>query len=86
VVTKPVRSVAGDAAGPTFDDLAAIEREWPLIAAELDELDCLIRIISADRDPSEVDVRRYRRAQRRVLYELRVFLRVLTDADTSGVA
>src|SRR5205814_2261879 len=71
--------------GPTPAELAAIEAERPLIDAELDELDCLISIISADNDPTHIDVRRYRRAQRRVLREMRAFLDlVLTCADDPG--
>jgi hypothetical protein len=69
---------------PTGIELAAIEAEWPLIEAELHELDCVIRIVSADHDPDEMDIRRYRRAQRRVLREMRAFL-YLTDADRAGV-
>jgi hypothetical protein len=53
---------------PTPEDLAAIEAEWPLIAAELDVLDAEITIInSADRGgPSPLDWRRLRRAEARV--------------------
>lgn len=73
---------------PTRTELAAIEREWPLIEAELHELDCVIRIISAGRDPDEMDIRRYRRAQRRVLREMRALLDLphTPDAHRSGAA
>lgn len=50
---------------PTDADLGAIERELPLILAEVDLLDA--QIITLDRTPSELDARRLRRARRRVL-------------------
>ncbi|MEV6368742.1 DUF6284 family protein [Micromonospora musae] len=50
---------------PTAADLAAIESEWPLIAAELDLLDAEITMLYAeDRGgPSPLDWRRLRRAE-----------------------
>jgi hypothetical protein len=58
----------GGADGPTPDDLAAIDREWPLIDAELDVLDAEItNRYAADRGrPSPMDWRRLRRAEARV--------------------
>lgn len=56
-----------DAAEPTDADLAAIEREWPVIEAELEELDAWIQILIAGRHASGLDWRRLRRAQRRLL-------------------
>ncbi|GAA1566734.1 hypothetical protein GCM10009789_20290 [Kribbella sancticallisti] len=52
---------------PTAAELAAIELEWPLIAAELDLLDAEISRITAGPAASPLDRRRIRRAQRRVL-------------------
>ncbi|GAA2797223.1 DUF6284 family protein [Kribbella solani] len=52
---------------PTAADLAAIEREWPLIAAELDLLDAEIAAINAGPHASELETRRVRRAKRHVL-------------------
>src|SRR5690349_15973077 len=52
---------------PTAAELAAIEAEWPGIEAELAVLDAEIRALSAVDDPSPLDWRRWRRAQRRVL-------------------
>jgi hypothetical protein len=52
---------------PTGADLAAIELEWPLIAAELDLLDAQIALINAGPYASVLDRRRVRRAERRVL-------------------
>ncbi|WP_329273838.1 DUF6284 family protein [Streptomyces sp. NBC_01451] len=50
---------------PTPADLDAIEREMPLILAQVDLLDA--QITTMDRTPTELDVRRIRRARRRVL-------------------
>ncbi|MBE1489121.1 hypothetical protein H4W31_004759 [Plantactinospora soyae] len=47
--------------------MASIEREWPLIAAELDLLDAEILILSAVGGPSPMDWRRLRRAEQRVM-------------------
>ncbi|MEV7228315.1 DUF6284 family protein [Polymorphospora sp. NPDC051019] len=54
---------------PTAADLAAIESEWPLIAAELDLLDAEITLIcAADHGgPTALDWRRLRRAEARVI-------------------
>ncbi|MGW0501805.1 DUF6284 family protein [Micromonospora sp. NPDC003241] len=55
-------------AGPTAADLAAIDTEWPLIAAELDVLDAEITLINAEDHggPTALDWRRLRRAESRV--------------------
>ncbi|MET9269378.1 DUF6284 family protein [Kribbella sp. NPDC003557] len=52
---------------PSPADLAGIEQEWPLISAELDLLDAQIAFINAGPYASELETRRIRRAQRRVL-------------------
>ena len=54
-----------DLAEPSPDDLAAIEAEWPLIAAELDLVDAQIHnLYAADRGgPFPMDWRRLRRAE-----------------------
>lgn len=52
---------------PSAADLAGIEQEWPLIAAELDLLDAQIDFINAGPYASVLDRRRVRRAERRVL-------------------
>ncbi|MFJ8582642.1 DUF6284 family protein [Micromonospora sp. NPDC093277] len=53
---------------PAAADLAAIDREWPLIAAELDLLDAEITMLYAEDHggPTELDWRRLRRAEARV--------------------
>ena len=52
---------------PTPADLAAIEAEWPLIAAELDVVDAQVSVLLAGERVSELDWRRLRRAEARVL-------------------
>ncbi|MFU8875889.1 DUF6284 family protein [Micromonospora sp. SL4-19] len=56
-------------AEPTAADLAAIDREWPLIAAELDLLDAEIAMLYAEDHggPTDLDRRRVRRAATRVI-------------------
>ncbi|MFI6163983.1 DUF6284 family protein [Micromonospora haikouensis] len=56
------------AMGPAAADLAAIEQEWPLIAANLDLLDAEIAMLYAadDGGPTALDWRRLRRAESRV--------------------
>lgn len=56
------------ATDPTAADLAAIDTEWPLIAAELDVLDAEITMLYAEDHggPSPLDWRRLRRAEARV--------------------
>ncbi|WP_431887025.1 DUF6284 family protein [Micromonospora wenchangensis] len=55
-------------AEPTAADLAAIDAEWPLIAAELDVLDAEITMLYAidHGGPTALDWRRLRRAEARV--------------------
>ncbi|PJM93552.1 DUF6284 family protein [Streptomyces sp. CB01373] len=50
---------------PTAAELDAIELEMPVILADVDLLDA--QILTLDRTPSELDVRRIRRARRRAL-------------------
>ncbi|MEV5751709.1 DUF6284 family protein [Actinoallomurus sp. NPDC052308] len=54
-------------AEPSAAELAEIECEWSLIAAELDLLDAEITALSAEGHASKLDRRRVRRAERRVL-------------------
>lgn len=70
---------------PTADDLAAIEAEWPLIDAELAELDASIRVLMAEGGPSPLDWRRLRRAERRVL-AARLHLAATDTDEVPGVA
>ncbi|MGW2654978.1 DUF6284 family protein [Streptomyces sp. NPDC001478] len=50
---------------PSGAELDAIEREMPVIVAEVELLDA--QIMTLDRPASELDIRRIRRARRRVL-------------------
>ncbi|MFD7886735.1 DUF6284 family protein [Streptomyces bauhiniae] len=50
---------------PTSAELDAIEREMPVILADVDLLDA--HIATLDRTPTELDARRIRRARRRAL-------------------
>ncbi|WP_198357128.1 DUF6284 family protein [Streptomyces fildesensis] len=52
---------------PTVAELVGIEVEMPVILAEVELLDA--QIMTLDRPASEVDTRRIRRAQRKVLAE-----------------
>ncbi|MFC7529124.1 DUF6284 family protein [Actinoplanes sp. GCM10030250] len=54
--------------GPSPAELAVIDAEWPLIAAELDVLDAEITIINAAHrgGPTVLDWRRLRRAEAHV--------------------
>lgn len=54
---------------PTPDALAAIEREWSLIQAEIDLIDAEIKVLTTTGGPSESDWRRLRHAIRCVLRE-----------------
>lgn len=58
------------AAGPTEAELAAIEWEWPLIAAEIEVVEAEIGLLTAEHAPTEIDWRRLRRAERRRLRAL----------------
>ena len=61
---------------PTAADLAEIEQEWPLIAAEIDLLNAQIAVLNGPAEPTELDQQRVRRAQRKVLREARALLAV----------
>ncbi|MFI2225440.1 MULTISPECIES: DUF6284 family protein [Streptomyces] len=50
---------------PTAAELDAIDREMPVILADVELLDA--HIVTLDRTPSELDERRIRRARRRAL-------------------
>lgn len=63
-----------DPEGPTAADLAAIEREMPLIKAEIALVDAEIAALTAPRGPTALDWRRLRRAEQRVLREAFAFV------------
>ncbi|MFF5254866.1 DUF6284 family protein [Streptomyces leeuwenhoekii] len=68
---------------PTDAELEAIEREMPLVLAQVDLLDA--QIVCLDRVPNELDTRRIRRALGRVL-AARAALANRTDTLQSGGA
>ncbi|MGW3916465.1 DUF6284 family protein [Streptomyces sp. NPDC005070] len=68
---------------PTGAELDAIEREMPVILADVDLIDA--QIIAMDHGPNDVDTRRVRRALARVLIE-RAKLTNRTAADAAGGA
>ncbi|MGW3018106.1 DUF6284 family protein [Streptomyces longwoodensis] len=72
-----------DCVEPTDAELDAIEREMPVILADVELLDA--QILTLDRTPSEVDARRIRRARRRAL-AARVALVNRTAGRTDGAA
>jgi hypothetical protein len=79
-----------DSLEPTPADLAAIEREQPLLNAEIDMLDAEIGILTAAQrgGPSPLDWRRLRRANRRVIRAALEFAAadLLDDVDPRAVA
>lgn len=69
---------------PTAAELDAIEREMPVITAEVELLDA--QITTMDRAPSPLDVRRIRRARRRVLVARRDLTNRAATELTGGAA
>jgi hypothetical protein len=67
-----------------MNEMAAIEAEWPLIEAEIVVLDCEIRILCADHFPTDLDVHRLLRAQRRVVCEAALLLIDALDAQAAS--
>ncbi|MFJ8105638.1 DUF6284 family protein [Streptomyces sp. NPDC096132] len=69
---------------PSLAELDAIELESPLILAEVDLLDAQIKTL--DRPANEVDARRIRRAQNRVLAARRDLANRTVGASAPGGA
>ncbi|MET8031742.1 DUF6284 family protein [Streptomyces sp. NPDC005345] len=65
VTVQDVVTAFADFMEPTDGELDAIDLEMPAILADVDLLDA--QITTLDRTPSELDIRRIRRAYRRVL-------------------
>ncbi|MFJ3194170.1 DUF6284 family protein [Streptomyces griseoviridis] len=80
VSVQDVVTAFADWIEPTDTELAAIEREMPVILADVDLLDA--HIVTLDRTPTELDERRIRRARRRAL-AARVAL--LNSADAASL-
>ncbi|SHN05122.1 DUF6284 family protein [Cryptosporangium aurantiacum] len=71
---------------PTCADLAAIEVEWPVIAAEIDVVDAMTRMARAEAGPTELDWQALRSAERRVLAEARKLANAARRSITPEVA
>ncbi|MGN2366084.1 DUF6284 family protein [Streptomyces luridiscabiei] len=69
---------------PTGAELDAIDRELPVILANVALLDA--QIMTIDRTPTELDHQRIRRARRRVLAARRDLANRTTEAQTGGAA
>ncbi|MFE9920731.1 DUF6284 family protein [Streptomyces sp. NPDC005774] len=69
---------------PTATELDAIEREMPVILADVDLVDA--HIAALDRVPNELDARRIRRARRRALAARVALLNRTAEAPLSGGA
>ena len=81
VTVQDAVTAFADSMEPTDAELDAIEREMPVILADVDLLDA--QIIALDRTPTELDVRRIRRARRRLLTAL---AHQAADAHRGGAA
>ncbi|MEU6216706.1 DUF6284 family protein [Streptomyces sp. NPDC047022] len=69
---------------PTDAELGAIEREMPVVLADVELLDA--QIATLDRVPTELDARRIRRARRRALAARVALLNHTPAAILSGGA
>ena len=69
---------------PTDAELDAIEREMPVILADVDLLDA--HIMTLDRTPTELDNRRIRRARRQALAARVALVNGTADASLPGGA
>ncbi|MGW3713948.1 DUF6284 family protein [Streptomyces albogriseolus] len=69
---------------PTDAELNAIQREMPVILADVELLDA--HIVTLDRIPSELDNRRIRRARRRALAARLALLNQTDGASVPGGA
>ena len=67
------REAATDMEEPTGLDLAEVEAEWPLIAAEIALVDAEVAALTAGTAVPELARRRVRRAEARVAVEARAW-------------
>ncbi|EGX54418.1 hypothetical protein SZN_38063 [Streptomyces zinciresistens K42] len=84
VTVQDAVTAFADFVEPTAAELDAIEREMPVILADVDLLDA--QIITLDRIPGELDCRRIRRARRRALAARVALLNRTAGAGQSGGA
>jgi hypothetical protein len=69
---------------PTAAELAAIDVEMPVILADIDLLDA--RIMVLDRAPTELDARRIRRAEHRLMTARRDLANTSRELPAGGAA
>ncbi|WP_416754913.1 DUF6284 family protein [Streptomyces sp. FW42] len=84
VTVQEAVTAFGDFMEPTDAELDAIEREMPVILADVDLLDAYITTL--DRTPTELDNRRIRRARRRALAARLALLNRTDGASVPGGA
>ncbi|MCX4478391.1 DUF6284 family protein [Streptomyces cellulosae] len=84
VTVQDAVTAFGDFMEPTDAELDAIEREMPVILADVDLLDAYITTL--DRTPTELDNRRIRRARRRALVARLALLNQTEGARLPGGA
>ncbi|WP_395759015.1 DUF6284 family protein [Streptomyces althioticus] len=84
VTVQDVVTAFADFMEPTDAELDAIEREMPVILADVDLIDAYITTL--DRTPTELDNRRIRRARRRALAARVALLNRTAGASLSGGA
>ncbi|MFZ4178169.1 DUF6284 family protein [Streptomyces griseoincarnatus] len=84
VTVQDVVTAFADFMEPTAAELDAIEREMPVILADVELLDA--HIVTLDRTPTELDNRRIRRARRRALAARVALLNRTAPASLPGGA
>ncbi|MFD5815184.1 DUF6284 family protein [Streptomyces sp. NPDC127038] len=84
VTVQDVVTAFADFMEPTGAELDAIELEMPAILADVDLIDA--QIVTLDRTPTELDIRRLRRAYRRLLAAERDQANRAGASTTGGVA
>ncbi|MEV5398257.1 DUF6284 family protein [Streptomyces cellulosae] len=84
VTVQDAVTAFGDFMEPTNAELDSIERELPVILADVDLLDAYITTL--DRTPTELDNRRIRRARRRALAARLALLNRSAGASLPGGA
>ncbi|MGW3715502.1 DUF6284 family protein [Streptomyces albogriseolus] len=84
VTAQDAVTAFADLMEPTNAELDAIEREMPVILADVDLLDAYITTL--DRTPTELDNRRIRRARRRALAARLALLNRIAAASLPGGA
>ncbi|MFE5239925.1 MULTISPECIES: DUF6284 family protein [unclassified Streptomyces] len=84
VALQPLVTAASLDVEPSAAELDAIDREMPLIRAEVELLDA--QIMTIDRPANELDTRRVRRARNRVLAARRDLTNRASTVQSGGAA